>query len=93
MDVHDRIRHWNEIYSFLVSKCKICNNPPPTTHVQGIPVKTFEALLHTISTCFSLYALASVNSYNTRAISTLAIEASSRILHIMNFQVWEHLSQ
>ena len=38
-------------------------------------MKTFEALLHTISTHFSLYSLASGNSYNTRAISTLAIES------------------
>ena len=75
MDVHDRIRYWNDMYSFLVSKCKICDYLPSTTHVQGIPVKTFEALLHTISTHFSLYSLASGNSYNTRAISTLAIES------------------
>ena len=47
----------------------------PSTHIDGIPIKTFEALLHCISTRFSLYQLSSTNSYNTRAISTLAVES------------------
>ena len=38
MDVHDRIKYWNEMYSSLVSKCKICDYPPLTTHVEGKPV-------------------------------------------------------
>ena len=63
------------MYCYLIGKCNICDYPPPTTHVEGIPIRTFEALLHTISTRFSLYAISSKNSYNTRAISTLVVES------------------
>ncbi|MCG8622193.1 MAG: hypothetical protein MJE68_09400, partial [Proteobacteria bacterium] len=75
MDVKSRITYWNDMYSFLLEKCDISEYPPPTTHVQGIPIKTFEALLHSISTRFSLYGMSKCNSYNTRAVSTLAVES------------------
>ena len=75
MSVEDRIIKWNDMYSFLISKCNLHDYPPPRTHIDGIPIKTFEALLHCISTRFSLYKLSSTNSYNTRAISTLAVES------------------
>ena len=60
---------------FYYQKCQFSDYPPPTTHIYGIPIKTFEALLHSISTRFSLYQLSSTRSYNTRAISTLAVES------------------
>ena len=63
------------MYELLISKVKLADYPPPTTHVNGIPIRTFEAILHNISTRFSLFILASENSYNTRAISTLAVES------------------
>ena len=63
------------MYSFMLSKCEICKYPPPTTDVQGIPIKTYEAILHTISTRFSLYSISKSKSYNTRAVSTLAVES------------------
>ena len=42
------------------------------THIAGIPVKTYEAILHCISTRFTL---SSSKSYNSRSISTLAVES------------------
>ena len=75
MCVEDRIKYWNDMYSFMLSKCEICKYPPPTTDVQGIPIKTYEAILHTISTRFSLYSISKSKSYNTRAVSTLAVES------------------
>ena len=75
MCVEDRIKYWNDMYSFMLSKCEICKCPPPTTDVQGIPIKTYEAILHTISTRFSLYSISKFKSYNTRAVSTLAVES------------------
>ena len=63
------------MYCYLIGKCNICNYPPPTAHVERIPIKTFEALLHTISTRVSLYVISRNNSYNTRAISTLAVKS------------------
>ena len=75
MDVKERVHLWNDMYSFLVAKCNFSDYPPPTTHIQGIPIKTYEALLHTTSTQLSLYGLSTSKSYNTRAISTLAVES------------------
>ena len=75
IDVKERLKYLNEMYCYLIGKCNISDYPPPTTHVEGIPIKTFEALLHAISTRFSLYVLSSKNSYNSRAISTLAVES------------------
>ena len=75
MSVEDRITKWNAMYCLLLSKCNISDYPPPTTHIDGIPIRTFEALLHCISTRFSLFQLSSSKSYNTRAISTLAVES------------------
>ena len=75
MEITDRIRHLNTMYEYMVGKCNFSDYPPPKTHVEGIPIKTYEALLHTISTRFSLFGLSSSNSYNTRSTSTLAVES------------------
>ena len=48
---------------------------PPTKYIDGMPVTTFEAILITISSCFTLYSIAQLGSYNHRAISTLGIES------------------
>ena len=75
MSVEVRMKYLHDMYSFLLSRCDLYDYPPATTHISGIPIKTFEALLHSISTRFSLYQLSSTRSYNTRAISTLAVES------------------
>ena len=70
-----RMKYLSEMYDYLLQGLDFSTYPPHTSHVKGIPIKTFEALLHTISTRFSLYGLSSSQSYNTRSISTLAIES------------------
>ena len=75
MKITDRITYLNAMYEYMVGKCNFCDYPPPITHVQGIPIKTYEAVLHSISTRFSLFGLSAGNSYNTRSISTLAVES------------------
>ena len=76
MEITDRIKHLNTMYEYMVGKCNFSDYPPPITHVQGIPIKTYEALLHTISTRFSLlFGLSASNAYNTRSISTLAVKS------------------
>ena len=70
-----RLRYLQELYEHLITKIQIAKYPPVHMHVAGIPIKTFEALLHCISTRFSLFMLAEQSSYNTRAVSTLAIES------------------
>ena len=63
------------MYKYLLRSVSRSSYPPPSRHIAGLPIKTFEALLHTISTRFSLFMLAKNNCYNTRAISTLAVES------------------
>ena len=75
MEITDCIKYLNTMYEYMVGKCNFSDYPPPMTHVQGIPIKTYEALLHTISTRFSLFGLSATNTYNTRSISTLAVES------------------
>ena len=75
MPVNDRLIHLHKMYEHLVSLLQFSHYPPNKTHVAGIPIRTYEALLHCISTRFSLFTLSSSRSYNTRAISTLAVES------------------
>ena len=70
-----RLRYLQELYEHLIAKIQIAKYPPVHTHVQGIPIKTFKALLHCISSRFSLFLLAEQSCYNTRAVSTLAVES------------------
>ena len=75
LEIKLRLKYLHDMYDLLLSKCNMCDYPPPTTHIQGIPIRTNEAMLHTISTRFSLFGLSTNKSYNTRAISTLAVES------------------
>ena len=75
MEITDRINHLNTMYEYMVGKCNFSDYLLPISHVEGIPIKTYEALLHTISTRFSLFGLSASNAYNTRSISTLAVES------------------
>ena len=78
MDVTERLLKLHKMYEYLLRTINLSSYPPPTKHIAGLPIKTFEALLHTISTCFSLFVLARRNCYNTRAVSTLAVESFFR---------------
>ena len=75
MDVRQRLFNLHKMYEYLLSTVNLADYPPPMRHIAGLPIKTFEALLHTISTRFSLFVLAKKNCYNTRAVSTLAVES------------------
>ena len=70
-----RLHHLNQMYHNLMDMIDFSTYPPPTSHVGGIPIKTFEAMLHCISTRFALYWTSQRHCYNTRALSTLAVES------------------
>ena len=75
MDVHRRLKFLQEMYNYMLRKVDFSKYPPIHSEVHGIPIKTFEALLHCISSRFTLFVLSSTKSYNTRAVSTLAVES------------------
>ena len=75
MDVKQRLYNLQKMYEYLLRTVNLSSYPLPMRHIAGLPIKTFEALLHTISSRFSLFVLAKRNCYNTRAVSTLAVES------------------
>ena len=70
-----RLWHLNNAYEYFLQHLSLNDYPPPTIHVGRIPIKTYEALLRSISMRFSLFQLSSNECYNSRAISTLAVES------------------
>ena len=75
MEVLQQLKFLNDMHVYMLSKHTFSSYPPPKNDIGGIPIKTFEALLHCISTRFTLFCMSSTHSYNTRSISTLAIES------------------
>ena len=75
LDMKIQLWHLNNAYEYLLEKLQLDDYPPVTTHIAGIPVKMYEATLHCISTRFMLFNLSSSKSYNSRLISTLAVES------------------
>ena len=49
--------------------------PVSMTHICGLPSTTFQGILHNISCRIILYGLSDSNTYNQRALSTLAVES------------------
>ena len=79
MAVNDRLTHLYNMYEYLSSLMYLNHYPPVKTHICGIPIRTYEALIQSSSTRFSLFHLSSTHNYNARAISTLAVESFFRI--------------
>ena len=75
MPVQTCLTHLTNIYEYLVGLLEYSHCPPNKTHVSLIPIHTYEALLHCISTRFTWFNISSRKCYNTRAISTLAVES------------------
>ena len=75
MAVNQRLTHLNSMYEYLCSLMYMNHYPPMKTHICGIPIRTYEALMQSISTRFTLFHLSDTHSYNARAISTLAVES------------------
>ena len=75
MAVNERLEIFYKMYEYLSSLMYLNHYPPMKTHICGIPIRTYEALMQSISTRFKLFHFSSTHSYNARAISTLAIES------------------
>ena len=75
MEVLQRLKFLNDMYIYMLSKHTFSTYPPPKNYIGGVPMKTFEAVFHCISMRFSLFCMSSTHSYNTRSISTLAVES------------------
>ena len=76
----ERLKHFMEMHNYMISFYKPKEFPMNTTHVCSLPSITFQAILHNISTRIQLYSLSRTNTYNQRAISTLAVETMFSVL-------------
>ena len=63
------------MHNYLTKNINFDKYPPPSTHVKGIPIVTYEGILQGISTRILLYKLAWNLTFDNRAITTLAIES------------------
>ena len=71
---NEHINKWINMHNFLMEQVNLAEFPP-STHVKGIPIITFEGLLQGTSTRMMLYHFAKLGTFNNRAISTLGIES------------------
>ena len=86
IDPIQRLRNLEAMQYHLKSLFNYYNTyPPPSRYIHGMSVQTFEALLITISSRFTLYSISDIGHYNHRAISTLGIESFFSELTRMEF--------
>ena len=73
----ERVQHLYAMHKFLTHDINFNSMPFEYSgrYVRGLTWQTFEAILQTISTRIQLYAFSNGNTYNTRAVSTLANES------------------
>ena len=76
----EHLKHFMEMHNYMISFYKPKEFPMNMAHVCGLPSITFQVILHNISTRIQLYSLSHTNTYNQRAISTLAVETMFSVL-------------
>ena len=83
ISLHNRLQSLIDMHNYLTTFYDDCTYPPPTTHIYGLPLQTFEMLLQATSLHIALYTLSSKHIFNHRAISTGEIESSFADLSII----------
>ena len=84
INVYKRVHDLQTFYEFLIKLVDWKDLPPPSTHIQGMPVQTYESLLQGISTRMEIFALSNI-PINQRSVSTLAVESFFSDLTNMEF--------
>ena len=75
ISVQNRLQCLIDMHDYLTNFYDECSYPPPSTHIYGLPLQTFEMLLQATSLCIALCTLSSKHTFNHRAISTGGIES------------------
>ena len=71
----DRLQYLVEMHNYMNQFYDPSEYPPPSTHIYNMPIQSFEMLMQSISMHIACYQLAKKNTFNNRALSTLAIES------------------
>ena len=76
MAADERVEHMPN-FCYLTEGINFDTFPSVSTQrcIHGMPIQTFEDILHNISTCVSLSALAFGKNFNTRSIPTLVSDS------------------
>lgn len=77
MSADERLAWMFDMQQFLLKGVSMDTFPPQfnMNYVNGMPIKTYEAILQMISNRFSLYGLAKGKTYNIRSVTTLPCES------------------
>ena len=83
MAAGERVKHMYNTYCFLTDGIDFDEFPSISTqrYIHGMPIQTFEAILHNLCTRIHLYGLAEGSTYNTCAASTLVSESCNSDIH------------
>ena len=73
--VKDRLQYLVDMHNYMMQFYDPSEFPPPSTHIYNLPIQSFEMIMQSISIHIACYHLAHKNTFNNRAISTLAIES------------------
>ena len=77
----ERVEHLLSMRDFLLKGVNFSKFPPYGQYIEGIPVVTFEGMMLDIDTKLQLYGL--TDTYNMRAVGSLAAETTVGILQAM----------
>lgn len=70
-----RLEYMESMANYLRNLVNFNVYPPKKQYIAGIPVVTFESLLHNITSRIQLYHILDGRSFNHRSISTLSVES------------------
>lgn len=70
-----RLKYFVQMNNYMFKFYDPQRFPVSMTHICGLPSTTFQGILHNISCRIILYGLSDSNTYNQRALSTLAVES------------------
>ena len=74
LSAEERVQRLVEMQEYLTRDISFETFPPQGTHIKGMPVVTFEAILANVATRIQLYDICQEKTYNQRAVSSLAVE-------------------
>ena len=85
MPADERVEHMLNFFCYLTEGINFNTFSSVSTqrYIHGMPIQTFEVILHNISTRVSLYSLAFGENYNTRSVSMLVVKVA-----IQTFTNW-----
>ena len=76
ISIENRLQWLVNMQKYMLQFYDPKNYPPPSTHIYGLPLPTFEMLLQSTSIRIALYLVLEFHTFNHRAISTRGIESS-----------------